>query len=848
MRRLALTRKNLLALVAAMALGSGALGQSPRPESDERRQTVDSTNETKTDTTVSKSIQPLPQPARKPAQQFFRDFVNDEKDLWTSPKNVRFQDASWLVPVAGLSAGLFVTDSAVNRHLSQDPKTTSRYDNLSNAGVAALVGGGGGLWVLSHFNHNDHWRETGFLAGQAAIHSLVMAESLKYSLRRERPYQGDGTGPFFQSGTSFPSEHSAAAWSIASVIAHEYPGPLTKFLAYGAASAVSFSRIRAEKHFPSDVLIGALLGELAAHQVYKKHHDLELGGDAWRSPAHLFYEDGQAKPGFIGSPSVPLDSWIYTALDRLAAMGVIDGAFAGFRPWTRLACARLVSEAQDRAQDAGPVATELLDDLALEFRSELGGGAERGETTARLESLYFRGENISGMPLTEGFHFAQTQINDFGRPYGEGWSTTSGFSAYTSSGPWSSYVRGEVQTAPSIAALPLSARQFVSNIDGLPELAPATPAPSVQQFKLLDAYVSLTVSDWQISFGRQSLDWGPGIGGSLILSDNAAPIDMFRVSRVAPLHIPFVSRFFGPMRIEFFLGQLSGHRFVGEDSGVQGSFSSFLSRQPFIQGQRFTFKPTRNFEFGFSKTAVMGGPGIPLTFGTFKDALLNQGKNLVGGQDLNGDGRSGIDWSYRLPLLRRWATFYGDAFNEDQPSPIAYWDRAAIRGGLFLSHLPKLSRLDLRVEGVYTDVPAGGAIGHGFFYANDHFRNGYTNDGSLIGSWIGRDGQGAQAWANYWFTSRNRLGFSFRHQKVSQQFDPGGGTLTDAGIRTDYWIRNRIGLTASVQYEKWLFPVILPGAQRNIAASVGIQILPQKVFQPSFHLLGRKDTDAGDQN
>ena len=49
---------------------------------------------------------------------------------------------------------------------------------------------------------------------------LVMAETLKYSLRRQRPFEGDGSGPFFQSGgTSFPSEHAAAAWSIAGVVA-----------------------------------------------------------------------------------------------------------------------------------------------------------------------------------------------------------------------------------------------------------------------------------------------------------------------------------------------------------------------------------------------------------------------------------------------------------------------------------------------------------------------------------------------------------------------------------------------------------------------------------------------------
>ena len=846
------TQKNLMVLVVGMSLAIGTFAQAPGRDGEEadRKGMVDSPNAVKTEATRPASVQSSPKSPKKRPPQFLLDFVGDQKDLWSSPKEFRFQDASWLVPLSGFSAGLFVTDSDVSRHLSHDPKTISRYNNLSNAGVAALVGGAGGMWVLSHFNHNAQWRETGFLSGEAAIHSLVMTEALKYSLRRERPDQGDGTGPFFQhGGTSFPSEHSAAAWSVASVIAHEYPGTFTKLLAYGAATMVSYSRIHAEKHFPSDVLIGALLGQLAAHQVYTKHHDFELGGDIWRSPTRLFYEDGHAKPGFIGSPYVPLDSWIYTSIDRLAAMGVVDGAFAGSRPWTRLACAQIVAEAQDRALDAGPVASELMNDLQSEFRPELGGGAERGETTARLESLYFRGENISGMPLTDGYHFAQTQINDFGRPYGEGWSTTSGSSFYSSSGPWSAYVRGEVQTAPSVPALPLSARQFVSNADfGLP-VAPGNPSPSVQQFQLLDAYVGLTFSDWQLSFGRQSLDWGPGEGGSLIFSDNAAPIDMFRINRVAPLNIPLLSRVLGPWRGEFFFGHLSGHHFAFGPEAVIGNFSEPLQDQPFLYGGHFTFKPTRNFEFGFSFTTIMGGPGVPLTFGTFKHSLFGFNSNgLPGTPQDPGDRRSGIDWTYRLPLLRRWVTFYGDAFADDQLSPIAYWDRSAIRGGLFISHLPKLSRLDVRMEGVYTDVPAGGAIGHGFFYSNNRFRNGYTNDGFLLGSWIGRDGQGAQGWLNYWFTSRNRIELSFRHQKASQQFNPGGGTLTDAGIRGDYWLRGRIGLTASVQYEKWLFPVIQPGPQRNVGASVGIQFQPQRIFRPALHLMTSKATEGEDQN
>src|SRR5428012_12957 len=65
------------------------------------------------------------------------------------------------------------------------------------------------------------------------------------------------------------------------------------------------------------------------------------------------------------------------------------------------------------------------------------GGA--GESF-RLESLYSRTEYISGMPLTDGYTFGQTQINDFGRPYGEGWSTVNGFSAYATTGHLVGYV------------------------------------------------------------------------------------------------------------------------------------------------------------------------------------------------------------------------------------------------------------------------------------------------------------------------------------------------------------------------------------------------------------------------
>src|SRR3989441_7413819 len=223
-----------------------------------------------------------------------KDFFLDQKQIWTSPGHVRFSDMDWLVPLGGVSAGLFVTDRQFSKHLSQNPTTMSHYKTFSDAGVAALIGAGAGMWLLSYPKHNEHWRETGFLAGEAALNSLGTGETLKYSLRRERPFQGDGGGHFFQSGgTSFPSEHAAAAWSVAGVIAHEYPGPLTKVLAYGLASAVSYSRVRSRQHFPSDALIGSVLGDLVAQQIYRRHHDPELGGGEWRSIGEIVRGDGE---------------------------------------------------------------------------------------------------------------------------------------------------------------------------------------------------------------------------------------------------------------------------------------------------------------------------------------------------------------------------------------------------------------------------------------------------------------------------------------------------------------------------------------------------------------------------
>ena len=757
-----------------------------------------------------------------------KQFLLDQEQIWTSPAKIRFSDTQWLVPLSGIGAGLFVTDVDFSKHLSQNPATISHYKTLSNAGVGALIGGAGGMWLLGHVGHNEHWSETGFLAGEAAINSLVAVESFKYSLRRERPYQGDGSGPFFHSGgTSFPSEHAAAAWSVAGIVAHEYPGPLMKIAAYGLASLVDYSRIRARQHFPSDVFVGSIMGNLVAQNIYSRHHDPGVGGEAWRSISQMFHGDGNLSVSNQGSPYVPLDSWIYPALDRLAAMGLIESGIAGMRPWTRNECARLLDEADEHINEGvgGSEAEKIYHLLESEFRDDRERASNGENIHAKVESVYARVTNISGKPLTDGNYFGQTIINDFGRPYQQGFNSVDGFSAWGTARHWAGYVRAEYQHSPYAPAESAQARQFTASTDGLPGIPPATPFSTLNRVQLLDAYVGLTFDNWQVSFGKQSLWWGPIQSGPLMFSNNADPINMFRVSRVSPFKLPSILGWLGPIRLELFLGQLTGHEFVRDETvGLVGQYGVPLGRQPFLHGEKFSFKPTPNLEFSVNETTVFAGGPTPLTGHTLREAYFSYIGSFLKG-DIT-DARSGVDFSYRVPGLRRWLTFYGDAFTEDEISPLSYPRKAAVQGGLYMPQIPGISKLDLRLEGGTTS-PADFPGCAGCFYVNGRYPVGsYVNNGNLIGSWLGRGGQGERVWATYWLSSRNKIQLQYRHQKVDGDYLPQGGTINDGGVNVEFQLKPQVTVSGSMQYEKWAFPILATGPQSNVTASVQVTYWP----------------------
>src|SRR5205085_6816713 len=167
-------------------------------------------------------------------------------------------DLRWIVPTGGITAGLLVTDRDTSREMSRGSHINLSSE-VANGGVAFGAGAAAAFYVFGKARNDDHAVETGLLSAEGAINTLAVVQALKFSTGRLLPDEDDGSGHFFRGSDSFPSDHSAVAWSIASVIAHEYPGWLTKTLAYGGASAISISRVTGRQHFLSDVFVGGTL-------------------------------------------------------------------------------------------------------------------------------------------------------------------------------------------------------------------------------------------------------------------------------------------------------------------------------------------------------------------------------------------------------------------------------------------------------------------------------------------------------------------------------------------------------------------------------------------------------------
>jgi membrane-associated phospholipid phosphatase len=209
--------------------------------------------------------------------------VKDQIPIWTSPLGIRTHDLKWLLPLGTAIALTLTTDTDAMRDVSRDRSFNKANVNASNALLGSEIAIPVGLYSVGLFKGNLHARETGILSGEALADGVIVEEVAKVIFRRERPLYNNAAGDFFASnvGTngSFPSSHSTIAWTLAAVVAGEYPSKWMQLGVYSMASSVSLTRVLGQEHFPTDVLVGGATGWLIGHYVFRKHRKHQIRSD-----------------------------------------------------------------------------------------------------------------------------------------------------------------------------------------------------------------------------------------------------------------------------------------------------------------------------------------------------------------------------------------------------------------------------------------------------------------------------------------------------------------------------------------------------------------------------------------
>jgi len=544
-------------------------------------------------------------------------------------------------------------------------------------------------------------------------------------------------------------------------------------------------------------------------------------------------------PSHLDSPFIPVDSWVYPAVLRLYSLGFVDNVYLGMRPWTRSSVENMLETAGARIEDAddSPAldqAQEIYEALLHDLNADTQGPCRAHQGKSRIESVYTVARGLSGTPLRDSYHLGSSIINDYGRPFSNGFSSYTGASGYASAGRFQFYVRGETQAAGSYAGYSPGLAAALAAQDSLPFINPATGTPynqatiplgpigSVFQGRFLEAYASARVLNHEISFGKQDSWLGPGLGAGMAYSNNAENIYSFRINRTEPLYIPLLSRLTGPFRYDFMVGALRGHTYIPNPAypgpgqpNPNIEFNVLDPGNPFVHVEKVSFRPTENLEFGFERTVIWGGKGHePITIHTFLRSFFSltaPQPNVKCCSDDPGARFGAFDFSWRLPFVRRWLTLYTDSEAHDDVSPIDAPRRAAVRPGLYLSHFPGIPRLDIRVEGVNTDPPTSRSISGQFMYFEGIQKQGYTNAGQLFGDWIGREGKGGQAWLTLHLSGNEWLQVNYRNQKVAKDFVTGGTTLNDFGFQVVKRLSPEFELNGQFHIQHWTAPIYNTG-------------------------------------
>ncbi len=218
-----------------------------------------------------------------PAQNDFKIFMEDGVNLATAPFSFTMTD--WMKTGAFvLATGLaFSLDPKIKEEVSSQHTPAldnatgfgEKYGSISYAGIFA-----GGMYLTGKIIGNESIATTGRMLTESILYSGLAVSILKYTVGRSRPYTDEGpvtmfTYSFQEANVSFPSGHTATAFAISTVLANRIDNPIATVALYGLAGFTGYQRIYDNKHWFSDVFVGAAIGYFIGSSIVNSEENRE---------------------------------------------------------------------------------------------------------------------------------------------------------------------------------------------------------------------------------------------------------------------------------------------------------------------------------------------------------------------------------------------------------------------------------------------------------------------------------------------------------------------------------------------------------------------------------------------
>jgi hypothetical protein len=504
--------------------------------------------------------------------------------------------------------------------------------------------------------------------------------------------------------------------------------------------------------------------------------------------------------GIIGqafaSSNLPLHHWSYDAIDRLVALGVIDRALIGAKPYSRMEAARQVARAIDlvRADQVAldgreTIAEPLLERLLVEFRPELIRlgvvEARKGDKTGPLRAGARVTSEVDAFSVGGG-QTVRFRENRGGEYYVNGIQNQTDALGWIELGDW--------------AAL-MAQPKFISNR----HLLGIGATNNSDNFYLREFSLKLIYANIALEAGRGTQWWGPGYHGSLLLTDHTFPMDMIKLGTERPFQLPAFMSGLGDWKVNAFLAQLERNR-------------DFSRARVF--GLRISYLPTSWLELGLTRLTQFGGRGRDQSFpGTIVDTYIHP-SNQSGRQEVNEQAM--VDFRLRLPSVPYLIPFpagiqlYGELGTEDKWSQLPLPNRAAILGGIYIPQVFHGDTMDLRIEYADTDWsrrrhPELSEV----WYNNGTYTSGMRYRGFPLGHHMGTDGIDFFVRTSRYLTDSLQLGTNFNIQERDRG-QPIHERKREAAVDLTYWYSKDVQLMAGYVFQR----LKNPGQVTNITPFV----------------------------